>query len=211
MPAKVPLLLPSDEELRRAHPAIWMWYDHDLPNARHPVASRLALAYVRRLSHLYAPPGWQSPPYAEKAQPLPELLASTAQPYWLAHPDEFRRLYRELRELLGWLGAIPFLFEDEVLHRHTRQALGDQGLLVEEIDKLLADAARLRRGRPPTKRAIAVVALESKAHHPKRKLMDLVNEHCDCGKPPEDHNEYCADSMRVAIRELRRALRKYGV
>jgi len=129
----------------------------------------------------------------------------------LAHPDEFRGIYRELRELLGRLRSLPLLVEDAVLLRHTRQALRDHGLLDEEIDELLCESARPRRGAPPAKRAIAVAAMESKLQHPEYRLKDLVPHHCNCGKDPTGHDDYCVDRMRVAIRELKSALKKYGV
>lgn len=184
MAVKNILQLPSDEELRRAHPPIWVWYDHCCPNSQHPVGCRLLLAYVRRLSRLYAPPAWKSPRYPNEALQLLEFLKQeqVPRPYWLAHPDEFQRIYVELRDLLRRLGKMPFRFEDETLLRHTRQALEKQGLLLEEIDELLLKAARRHRGAPSTKRGIAVAALESKLLHPEYKLKDLVDLHCSCKK-----------------------------
>ncbi len=142
---------------------------------------------------------------------MPKLLeeADRRKPYWGRHKSEFLVIYAEVRDLLSRLHPLPMRNADEVLLRHTVKALEDQQMSREEIDALLPDLTKLRRGAPTTKRTDAVKALELMQLHPKYGWARVANKLCNCGNPT--HDSHCAERMRLAVYELKRALRGYRV
>jgi hypothetical protein len=70
-------------------------------------------------------------------------------------------------------------------------------------------AGKKKRGRPVTKRQIAIEAYEKQLLEPKRKwsYRQLAQQFCNCDKPK--HDAQCGENLRQAIMQLKKVLAKY--
>jgi hypothetical protein len=65
------------------------------------------------------------------------------------------------------------------------------------------------RGRPSEKRILAVKAYELKISNSTLKWTDIANDICNCNKRP--HDDYCKESIRVAVITLQKVFKKYSL
>jgi len=155
--------LPSDQELRKAYPDLWAWYDAHYPKATRPRRSLLALALVRRLSCLQllskALPN-RLKPVLESEDPSDTAfdVATTIKALYVPQRDvqRFLQLDSEANELLTYLNHPSPPRSDEQI----AEELESRGLTATEIVRLIPHLRNRRVGHPVTNRVEAVNAAE---------------------------------------------------
>ena len=125
-----------------------------------------------------------------------------------------RQLRHEIEELSSWLA--PALAPSPESER--RRLLNDYNRMFEETGFSVAHAlpflqqidkaCRARpRGRPATRKTLAVRAYEMKLANTRLSWTKLTQEICPCGEP--QHGFRCREKIRQEVNVLKRFLRKY--
>ena len=68
-------------------------------------------------------------------------------------------------------------------------------------------AGKQNKGRPISKRQIAVAVLEKKMTEPGRAWRELAEEFCDCKK--QQHDKRCKENLRQSVNDLKKVLKRY--
>jgi hypothetical protein len=207
---------PTDAQLRKSCPAIWMWYDDFFPDRQHPIRSRLVLALVRRECYLQAPAGYRNGAFPPGPTTLPKLLEAASSrmiPYWQQeqHQAEFLRVYNEARDIMTWLHPHPTEPAWKTFLLHTTQAMLQQGVSLEEILKTLPKLTDNPRGAKAkaNMRIAAVKALELKMKGSENSWARVTRKVCPCGKG--SHDNACVQRIRQTVIRLKKLLAFYGV
>jgi hypothetical protein len=121
--------------------------------------------------------------------------------------EKFRVIATEGMEILEWIFPQKPLSSAMALDIASRlRALK----VSEDIWKgFIKKAEKRERGRPITKRQIAIKALEKQILEPKRKWSprQLAQQFCNCDKP--SHDARCGETLRQSIRQLKKVLARY--
>ena len=119
---------------------------------------------------------------------------------------ECRILIKEGEEILAWLfPQQPSSFESALTFV---MALQSRNISQDIWKSLLERAGKRSRGRPISKRQIAIKALEMKMSDPKKwSNMKLAQKFCDCGK--SKHDAGCNERLRHNIINLKKVIKKY--
>jgi hypothetical protein len=151
---------------------------------------------------------------------LPELIksayAAVSQPDAIVdlrdRMESFKGAFKEAEELQSLLGSpLSVKSEDkrnEAL-RAVQSALLAEGLSPLEIIEDLQIAQQTPRGRPATKRHLAVVALDMWLTNPSFSWARVTREVCNCGE--QKHGRACQERLRQQVNDLRSALRRLGI
>ena len=142
-----------------------------------------------------------------------ELMESQGQSN-LKTQDELDRLMPELVELSTWIaGKPPRVPDDElrqVLNRWGTSAV-QAGFDFADVNVQISKYQTLNRkapGRPPTRRRLAVEALEMKLANPRLSWTALARKLCPSGR---EHNFQWRESLRQEVMALKKVLRKYEI
>lgn len=119
---------------------------------------------------------------------------------------EMMKVAEEIKELLGWIykGKRPLRARLDAAYQ-----LLDAGWPEEKVEELLFTGPRRKRGRPSTRRQIAIWALETQLISPHLTWPQLAKQFCQCGE--RRHTTACAKNIDTAVGELKKVLRKYGL
>ena len=124
-----------------------------------------------------------------------------------AHFNKFTSLLKELIEIAEWI----FPHEPMPLEKALTVAsiLRKQNVSKVVWEIVIKNAERRKRGRPITKRQIAIRALEKQILEPNRKWThrELAQQFCECGK--SQHDKSCSENLRQSMIQLKRILAKY--
>ena len=174
-------------------------YARQYPDARHPIKSELVAAFVPRVVRLLLLPQVLAG-VASASHELPSELRSTS---WTEAAEQLKcaELVSQIVELDSWL------HEAGIDEFGCGNWLTGQGYTFEQASASMKRARRYETGRRPTKRQIAVRALEAKRLDESRTWRTLAEEFCGCGKLA--HGDLCLDSLRHSVRELKAVLKKY--
>lgn len=140
----------------------------------------------------------------------------------LPPPEQRKELISEVLELLSWLGpAAPPMSESEGLGtmRVLEKDYLSAGLSPVEVVSaihsleftgLLDMLLRKRgRGRPITRRYLAVTAFDNRLTDPRKSWMRVTLELCPSRKSP--HDARCKDQLLQRVKELKLVLKKYQI
>ncbi len=121
--------------------------------------------------------------------------------------SRFLPILNEIVELMGWLS------DDEPPPSETELALSFQqnqnaGWTVEHSIQYLDLQRKRRRGRPRSKRRLALFALEERQLEG-LSWMKLANKFCPCSLRP--HDERCRERLRHQVKQLQEMLARLGV
>jgi hypothetical protein len=168
---------------------------------KHPVVATLLDLYVSRLKMLIA---------------LPIFVR-------LFDPG-IVQLYSELEELGSWLfkkrhrawkreerDEGEAVLKNPLLHAFHFHPVQCSSWTPEEFGKELTEViiARGSGGRPPSRRPVAIAALELKLTKPSLSWAEVTRAVCDCGKSRQEHDGDCKAKVDARLKELRVLLRKY--
>lgn len=122
--------------------------------------------------------------------------------------DELVTLLNESTEILEWI--IPRQPTPFDLALKLANVMRQAGVSEDECKKIISKAGRRGKGRPITKRAIAIVALEKQLLEPERNwsYRQLAQRLCNCEKEIHDHQ--CGQSLRQNMIPLKKLLAKYA-
>ena len=114
---------------------------------------------------------------------------------------------KEGTEILTWIFPQRALSFDEAFEIAKRMSANK--FPSDMYESVIKNAGKRRKGRPITKRSVAIKALEKKILEPKRKWShrELAQQFCDCGKATHDHQ--CSESLRQSMIQLKKILKKY--
>lgn len=121
------------------------------------------------------------------------------------------QLIRDLDELFRWLEPNFVVSQSDAVHlAHEAQEAG----FSEEIVKLISESAGIRpQGRPATRRAATLAALERRHDNnilPRnRSWAALAQKLCPCGK--QRHDMGCKENLRRAVVHLQKTLKRLGI
>lgn len=161
-----------------------------------PIRCALALAWFRLLDQILSP-----------------LNSSTGfEKYWLGERvEKFIELMNQEREIHSWFRgdgneamANVRMVREEVVR--TLMAAGKTSVVASAVAKV---AVPYKGGRPPSKRRLAVEALEMKMRNPLFSWDRIAGVICTCGSAT--HGHACGERLRQEARLLNKLLRKHGV
>ena len=121
---------------------------------------------------------------------------------------ELVALLKEGEEILDWIiPQQPTPFE---LALKMATVFRQAGVAEDECKKLVSGSGRRRKGRPVTKRAVAIIALEKQLLEPERNwsYRQLAQQLCNCEK--KVHDNLCGQSLRQSMLQLKKLLAKYA-
>lgn len=120
--------------------------------------------------------------------------------------SELIALAQEATEILEWLSPHTPLPLDLAIQ--VAEVFRKPNLPEEVWRGIIRRAERRERGRPITKRLIAIQALELKLFDGKKWTHQRIAQKlCDCGN--EIHDKKCSESIRQSVLGLKRILKKY--
>jgi hypothetical protein len=122
--------------------------------------------------------------------------------------DEFTVLFQEAREILNWIFPHQQKSFDFILT--TAKIMKYADFPEDMIKSVMKRLEHKPRGRPVTKRQIAIKALEKQMLEPERRwsYRQLAQKFCKCGK--DKHDSSCAQALRQSMLQLRKILAKYA-
>jgi hypothetical protein len=123
--------------------------------------------------------------------------------------SELLTVLDEASEIMDWImpqqEPVPFDISMSIATM-LRQA----GAPEKVCKEMIARAGKMSKGRPVTKRPIAIMALEKQLLEPERKwsYRVLAQQFCNCAK--DKHDNECAQSLRQAMIALKKIVAKYA-
>lgn len=148
-------------------------------------------------------------------------------------PKELLVLGDEITELMNWEPATPWYLTSSLgttppseIETANRKRKHSSGLTEEQVDRaaeyllrnqypmdfvreVLKRGGRGFRGRPVSKRGLAIKALEARMGDPHLSWSKLARRYCDCGE--KSHGFKCRDRIRKNVGQLKRILAKYNI
>lgn len=123
------------------------------------------------------------------------------------HLAQLLQLAQEGVEILEWIFTQQPLTDEQALNIAVK--LKDQNVPQIIWKSILVKAGKKSKGRPITKRQVAIQALEKRLLDSSRSWSnrELAQQFCNCDK--EKHDEKCSQSLRQTIIQLRKILAKY--
>jgi hypothetical protein len=123
--------------------------------------------------------------------------------------NEMHTVLAEVSEIMDWIHPQqePTSLDTAMkIAAMLRSANAPDKIIKETLDR----TGKRDKGRPVTKRPIAILALEKQLLEPERNWSNqqLTQQFCNCGKDTHDNN--CAQSMRQTIIKLKKVLAKYA-
>jgi len=112
-----------------------------------------------------------------------------------------------MAELASWIAnASP---ETATSARDDFRQYLSAGLTPEQSFALSQERPKKKRGRPVSKRRVAVDALEMRLQNPKLSWTRVAIKVCSCGAPK--HDSQCGQRIRIQTIELTGTLKRLGV
>jgi hypothetical protein len=146
------------------------------------------------------------------ANTIKELSERLDYPSTAERMVQLELMVTELNEYFRWLSPpLSAMSPDE--REETLQAAEAawlaKGHTPLEALEYLQNAQRKLRGRPPTKRHLAVVALDMWLTNPKLSWAQVTRKICQCGS--STHGDSCQEQLRQQVNDLRATLKKFGI
>jgi len=183
---------------------------------RKPVEAAFALAIVKRLNQLDELSNeWPQSSGIERVISEEDVLAVRAE------------IVDEIKELMAWLPEthprIAASFEKKVLSRidkeigkPTKEEVNElakhmlsRGFPFDVVRAVLKVGSPRLRGRPVSKRRLAIRVLEAKIASPELSWARLAWRFCDCGQ--KRHGFTCREAIRKSVGQLKKLIAKYHI
>jgi hypothetical protein len=207
------LSIEVDASLTAEPTTLYLWalcnvYSKQFPDPKQPVRSELVAAFTARVLRLLALQAFGGDLLKCAPQALTDAVHEAGLP--LSSDLGKRECAHMFREMSTALIA-EILELDTWLHEPGLDGCGEwlviHGYSFETASKLIKKANSRRRGRPVSKRVIALGALEARRLEANRSWSSLASEFCKCDKLP--HDELCNEALRKSVAELESVLEKY--
>lgn len=164
------------------------------PDPLHPIRTRLREAYFDRAARVVD---------AEF-----EFLQGMGDASQTPQLERFKCLLDEVNELAGWVFDPITPEEHDRLSGVQADFLQRFGLSFLEAKEYMERTSSSQRGRPVSKREVAVNAKELKMADPRQSWTTVARRLCTCGRA---HTPDCKERIRQGVMELDKILIKYGI
>lgn len=116
------------------------------------------------------------------------------------------KLMADLEELGGWVFKRGHRQWSEQQNDQVTGLFRNMGFNETRAKELRDTIAARSGGRPPSRRRVAIEAMELKLKNPSLSWGKVAREVCDCGRA---HDECCEANLMTRLKELRKLLRKH--